>query len=265
MERFLNKTIVVTGGASGLGLEVSKKFLNEGGNIAVMDLNLKPLEKVKESFDFKKYNNEIIGVNCDVRNEDEVERSFEKIVNLFKKIDILHANAGIIKKPCGITELKLQDWNEVILVNLTGIFLCSKYCLKQMVKQKYGNIVITGSNWAYVYEDGYANYVASKGGVVAFGRAMALEYAKYNIRTNIICPGNMYTPQFINSMKDEKALNEALDRIGRISRPEDIANLVLFLASEDSSPLKGSVIIADQGETLQYGPGLKSKYNKSSF
>ena len=129
MERFLNKTIVVTGGASGLGLEVSKKFLNEGGNIAVMDLNLKPLEKVKESFDFKKYNNEIIGVNCDVRNEDEVERSFEKIVNLFKKIDILHANAGIIKKPCEITELKLQDWNEVILVNLTGIFLCSKYCI----------------------------------------------------------------------------------------------------------------------------------------
>jgi len=262
MERFKNKTIAITGGASGLGLEASKKFLIEGGNVVVLDVDLKSLKDIKKNFEFKKYNNELIGIKCDVSKEDEVEKSFEKIVSIFKKIDILHANAGIGSKPCEITEIKLEEWNKIISVNLTGIFLSSKYALKQMVKQKYGNIVITGSNWAYVCDEGYAGYVASKGGVVAFGRAMALEYAKYNIRTNIICPGNMYTPQLINSLKDEKNPEEILNKMGKISKPEDVANLVLFLASEDSSPLKGSVIMADQGETLQYGPGLKSMLDK---
>lgn len=256
MERFKNKTIVITGGASGLGLETSKKFLIEGGNVVVLDVDLKSLK------DIKKYNNELIGIKCDVTKEDEVEKSFEETISIFKKIDVLHANAGIATKPCEITKIKLEDWNKIISVNLTGIFLSSKYALKQMVKQKYGNIVIMGSNWAYVCDEGYASYVASKGGVVSFGRAMALEYAKYNIRTNIVCPGNMYTPQLINSLKDEKNPEETLNKMGKISKPEDIANLVLFLASEDSSPLKGSVIIADQGETLQYGPGLKSMFDK---
>ncbi len=248
-----------------MGLEVSKKFFKEGGNVALIDIDLKSLDNIKDCFDLKKYGNKIIGIKCDVSKEEEVKKSFEKIVTIFEKIDILHANAGIGSKFCKITEIKLKDWNKIISVNLTGVFLCSKYCLKQMVKQKYGNIIITGSNWAYVCEEGYSSYISSKGGVVAFGRAMALEYAKYNIRTNIICPGNMYTPQFIKSMKSQKDLKKALNRIKKISKPDDIANLVLFLASEDSSPLKGSVIIADQGETLQYGPGLQSKFDKDPF
>lgn len=261
MKRFLGKTIVVTGGTSGLGFEVSKKFLNEGGNVAVIARNLEPLKDIKNKISSSEYSNRIIGVKCDVSKEEEVKKSFKEIVNYFGNIDVLHANAGIANQPCEIREIKLEDWNRIISVNLTGVFLSSKYALKQMVKQKYGNIIITSSNWAYVYEEGYADYVASKGGLVSFGRAMALEYAKYNIRTNIICPGNIYTPQLINAQKDEKTIKETLERIGKISMPEDMANLVLFLASEESSCLRGAVIIADQGETLQYGPGLKSKFD----
>jgi len=256
MERFKNKTIAITGGASGLGLETSKKFLNEGGNVVVLDVDLTLIK------DISGYGKELIGIECDVSKEDEVKKSFKEIVSIFNKIDILHANAGIATKPCEIINTTLEEWNKIISVNLTGVFLSSKYALKQMVKQKYGNIVITGSNYAYVYDEGYASYVASKGGVVAFGRAMALEYAKYNIRTNIICPGNMYTPQLISSLKGEESPEEILNKMGKISKPEDIANLVLFLASEDSGPLKGSVIIVDQGETLQHGPGLKSIFDK---
>ncbi len=125
-----------------------------------------------------------------------------------------------------------------------------------MLKKKQGVVVFTGSNWAYVCDPGFSAYAASKGGVVAFACALALDHAKDNIRINVVCPGNIHTPLLDRQLSAESDPQTTLAKMGRISTPEEIANLVAFLASDLSSAMKGSAVIIDQGETLGYGPGL---------
>ena len=154
-------------------------------------------------------------------------------------------------------DMDKKYWDQIIAVNLTGVFLTCKYAIRQMVQQKYGKVVLTSSNWAVVSDPGYANYCAAKGGVLSFGKAIALEYGHYNINVNVILPGNMYTPQLLNSVSFEKTdYDFIVSKIGMVSKPEDVANLVLFLSSDKASALKGASIFIDQGETIQYGKGI---------
>lgn len=251
--RFADKVVVVTGGASGLGKACATRFLQDGGIVYIFDLNVVTgAETEKELSKF----GEVHFICCDVTDEGSVKAAFERVIEDKGRVDILHANAGIIDKPMTIAEMSFERWQRIININLNGMFLSAKYAVQQMLKQPGGVIVFTGSNWNNVCDPGFTSYAASKGGVVSFARALALDHAKDNIRINVVCPGNMLTPLLERQLSEEPDPTATLKAMGQISRPEEIANLVTFLASDEASAMKGSAVIIDQGETLGYGKGL---------
>lgn len=254
--RFRDKVVVVTGGASGLGKASGTKFVQEGGILYIFDVNPEAgAAAVKELSAY----GEVHFVQCDVTAEDSVQAAFAKVVAEQGRVDILHANAGIIDKPKTIDKMSFADWNKVVNINLNGMFLVAKYAVTQMLEQPGGVIVFTGSNWAYVCDYGFISYSASKAAVVSLARSLALDHAKDNIRVNVVCPGNMMTPLLERQLSEEADPEAALKAMGQVSKPEEIANLVAFLASDDASAMKGSAVVIDQGETLYYGKGLVSE------
>lgn len=253
--RFNDKVVLVTGGASGLGRASVLSFAKEGAKIAILDIDSSNGAKVVE--EIKALGGEGALFVCDMTNPVQVAKAFDDAVAAFGRIDIMHANAGIIDVPMTVDKMTFEQWNRMISINLNGMFLAAKGAVTQMLKQDKGVIVFTGSNWAYVCDPGFTSYAASKGGVVAFARALALDHAKDNIRINVICPGNIHTPLLDRQLSLEKDPKATLENMGQVSTPQEIANLVLFLASDDASAMKGSAVIIDQGETLGYGKGLR--------
>ena len=254
--RFTDKIVVVTGGASGLGQASVTRFLSEGATVYIFDINPETGKKTVAELSGV---GDVHFVVCNVTDEDSVKAAFETVVAEQGRVDILHSNAGIIDKPKTVAQMSFADWNRVININLNGMFLAAKYAVTQMLKQPGGVIVFTGSNWNNVCDPGFTSYAASKGGVVSFARALALDHAKDNIRINVVCPGNMLTPLLERQLSEEENPQAALHAMGQVSRPEEIANLVAFLASDEASAMKGSAVIIDQGETLGYGKGLWSE------
>jgi len=256
MNRFEAKIVVVTGGASGLGKESAKLFATEGASVAILDIDRKAGMATEK--EIGESGAKALFVPCDLTDPVQVKHAFEAVVSNFGRVDILHANAGIIDVPMTIDEMPYEAWLKIININLHGMFLAAKYGISQMLQQDKGVVVFTGSNWAYVCDPGFSSYAASKGAVVSFARALALDHAKDNIRINVVCPGNMHTPLLERQLSLESDPKAALEKMGQVSTPREIANLVLFLASDDASAMKGSAVIIDQGETLGYGVGLRS-------
>ncbi len=264
MKKLNGKIAAVTGGGYGMGRSVSMLFSQHGAKIAVMDINIQSANGVAEKIN--KSGGHAVAIECDAANEVHVKKAFDEAISAFGKIDIVHANVGIVDKKQFIPETPLEDWNRIVSVNLTSAFLTAKYAIRQMLTQSGGNIIFTASNWAFIHGEGFASYSATKGGVVSLARGLALDHAKDNIRINVICPGDTDTAFMDNALKYAKEHDPAgfeelssTEFVGQMSTPEEIANLVLFLASDDSSALKGAVIIIDHGQTLGYGPGLASK------
>ena len=253
--RFKNKIVVVTGGASGLGYASARSFALEGATVAIFDVDKQAGPKAAE--DIEREGGKAVFIACDITDPGQVEAAYEEVIKRFKYVDVLHANAGIIDVPMTINDMTFEQWNRVMNINLNGMFLAAKDAITQMLKQDGGTIVFTGSNWAYVCDPGFTSYAASKGGVVAFARALALDHAKDNIRINVVCPGNMMTPLLERQLSLESDPEATLENMGQISQPQEIANLVLFLASDEASAMKGAAVIIDQGETLGYGKGLR--------
>lgn len=254
--RFAGKNAVVSGGVSGLGKAVATRFLKDGAkNVFLFDVDERGGQRAEEELRQAGQGN-VRFIPCDVTKEDSVRRAYEAAVKEAGSVDIVHANAGIIAKPNYVDKMSLDEWNRVVGINLTGQFLMAKYAVAQMRRQGGGVIVFTGSNWAYVCDPGFTSYAASKGGVVAFARALALDHAKDNIRVNVVCPGNIHSPLLDRQLSEEADPQAALAAMGRVSTPEEIANLVTFLASDEAAAMKGAAVVIDQGETLQYGPGL---------
>lgn len=253
--RFKDKVVLVTGGASGLGRASATSFAKEGAKIAILDID--PANGAKVVDEIKALGREAALFVCDMTNPGAVAKAFADAAAQFGRIDIMHANAGIIDAPVTVDKMTFEQWNRMISINLNGMFLAAKGAVTQMLNQDKGVIVFTGSNWAYVCDPGFTSYAASKGGVVAFARALALDHAKDNIRINVVCPGNIHTPLLDRQLSTEKDPQAALENMGEVSTPQEIANLVLFLASDDASAMKGSAVIIDQGETLGYGKGLR--------
>ena len=192
-----------------------------------------------------------LAIKCDVSQKEEVENLVKETINQFKKIDILVNNAGICQnKP--FLELTEEDWEKTININLKGEFLMAQEVAKEMIKQKSGSIINIASIAMGQEGIGFLNlvhYCASKGGVVGMTEAMALELAPYNIRVNAVAPGIIETPM-INFLKtDSQSLENSLDRIPlrRLGKPEEVSNLVLFLASDESSYITGSTLVIDGG------------------
>lgn len=256
MASFEGKTVVVTGGASGLGRASALKFAAGGASVAVFDIDDKKGAEIEKQLESQ--GTKTLFVHCDVTRQSEVVAGFAAVSEKFGGVDILHINTGIIDQVKFISDISYADWTRVIDINLNGAFLSAKYGIERMLNQGGGVVVFTGSNWAYVCDPGFSSYAASKGAVVAFARALALDHAKDNIRINVVCPGNMLTPLLERQLSLEEDPDAVLESMGQISTPEEVANVVTFLASDEASAMKGSAVIVDQGETLGYGPGLKS-------
>jgi NAD(P)-dependent dehydrogenase (short-subunit alcohol dehydrogenase family) len=178
----------------------------------------------------------------------------ESTVERYKKLDVLHNNAGTLFRRA-ITETNKEEWEYVIDVNLKGVFLCCKYAIPIMKKQGGGSIINTASTFAFVGASEYSAYCASKGGVVALTRAIALEVAPYNIRVNCICPGTIMTSQVervweaTGKPEEMRKIRLGMHPIGRLGRPEDVAYAALYLASDESSFITGSALFVDGGYT----------------
>ncbi len=242
-----SKVAIITGGASGIGLETAKDFLNEGAKVVIADIDENVREIASELGDIDR----IVGVVCDVSNEDDVILLIKKAINSFGHIDILVASAGI-RSTLMCHEETMDEWNKVLGVNLTGVFLTNKYAIIEMLKQAHGGSIINISSVLGVVgkPSSYA-YSATKSAVINMTRSAALTYARNNIRVNVVSPGYVDTP-LISEYTDEMR-NSTINRhpIGRLANPMEIAKVITFLASNDSSFITGENIIADGGYTIQ--------------
>lgn len=242
-----DKAAIVTGGGRGIGKEIAMGLAREGCNLALCDVNPEVLASTQKEI-------EDLGRQCltgivDVTKSDQVESFIQKTLDKFQKIDILVNNAGITKDTL-LVRMSEQDWDAVLGVNLKGAFNCTKAVAKVMMKQRDGRIVNMASIIGLIGNAGQANYAASKGGLIAFTKTVAKELASRNVRVNAIAPGFIQTD--MTAKLPDNVKNEMLKHVpmGKMGTVTDVANLALFLVSDDSSYITGQVITVDGGMVM---------------
>jgi NAD(P)-dependent dehydrogenase (short-subunit alcohol dehydrogenase family) len=244
-----DKVAIITGARRGMGRTHALKLAKTGAKVIVSDISLEDCQKVVK--EIKKEGGEAMAVKCDVTKKEEVEGMLKKTIKEFGKIDILVNNAGIVQfKP--FLELTEEDWDRTLNINLKGYFLCAQACAKKMAKQKSGvivNIASVAMGQAGIGFPNIIHYCASKGGIVAMTEALAVELAPYNIRVNAIAPGVIDTSMVEQTKESPEMMKATLARVplGRMGKPEEVSNLVLFLVSDASSYITGSTIVIDGG------------------
>lgn len=241
------KVVIVTGAGKGIGRGIAHIFAKNGYKVIVSDINLEEcLNVVKEIEDL---GNEALAVKCDVSLKSEVENLFKETVVKFGRLDVLVNNAGIFPF-VPFEQMTEENWDKVIDVNLKSIFLCSQEAVKNM--KEGGKIVNISSIAASVGFSGLVHYCASKGGLNGMIRALALELAEKKINVNNVAPGAIETPGATGALSDEaKQQSIAGIPIGRLGRAEDIANAVLFLASNRADYITGQTLVVDGGFILR--------------
>jgi len=245
-----NKVAIVTGAGQGIGREIALTLAKEGAKVVVTDITDKIHDVVKE---IESSGSQGLGIKVDVSKRNQTEAMVKKTLQKFGRIDILVNNAGIYPFK-SLLEMKEEDWDHVLDVNLKGVFNCAKAVLPAMTKQKYGKIInitsIAGTKVGFL---NLVHYSASKAGILGFTKSAALELAQYNINVNAIAPGAIDTPGTSTTMGERKQFEKFAKIIPakRIGKPIDIANLVSFLASDESSYITGECIVVDGGFTIQ--------------
>ncbi len=244
--RLKKQVAIVTGAGQGIGRAIALTLAREGATVVVNDIDLEKAEKVAEEVSAQ--GGQALPVQADVSVGDEVNNLVEKTLDSYKRVDILVNNAGVAKMT-RLLELTEAEWDRTMNINIKGQFLCSKAVIAHMIKQERGKIVNIASLAAHIGAPGLAAYGASKGGVVQLTKALAVELGKYNIMVNAVSPGLTLTDLIKSTVKDRPDFLEGMDRIPlrRAAEPEDIANVVLFLASSESDYITGQVIIVDGG------------------
>jgi len=238
--RFKDKVALITGSARGIGMTAARKFAQEGAKIVICDINEEAARKTCEEIN-KKGGTAIYQVGNVVKAED-VEKTVNNAINAFGTIHILVNNAGLDRDRY-IAKMSEEDWDIVIDVNLKGAFLFTRQVVPYMIKQNYGKIINVSSR-AHLGNPGQANYSAAKAGIIGFTKALALESGRYWINVNAIAPGLIETELLKSHPKyeDVKAKGIKNTPIPRLGQPEDIANAMMFLASDEASYITGEVL-----------------------
>jgi len=245
------KRVAVTGGASGIGLATSQRFADEGSRVFIIDCDAEALDRVlMENRSFAG------GSHCDVSDEAQVKAAFAGIDEVLGGVDVLVSNAGIsVRRP--FLEIDYEQWSRVVRVNLDGMFLCAKEAISRMKPQRRGVVLFTASTNGMEGHPLYADYNASKAGVIVLAKTLALEFAPW-LRVNAVCPGYVLTP-----MQEAEYTPEMLEEVnaaipaGRHAAPEEVAALFAFLASDQAAYITGQAIPIDGGETSgQFIKGL---------
>ena len=253
MKTFENKVALVTGAAMGLGLATAKAFAEEGATVVLADRDEEAVKAAADSLASEGY--KTLAIVCDVSDDKQVEAMIQQVVSTFGSLDAAYNNAGIQNELKGAAEQTREDFDRVTGVNLRGVWSCMKYELQQMQKQGSGAIVNCSSIGGILGGPERGTYHAAKHGVIGLTKSAAIEYASKGIRINTVAPGLIDTP--MSDRMIAAGQKEALDGmlkmvpIGRVGRPEEIANAVVWLCSDAASLVIGHTLVVDGGYSIQ--------------
>ena len=240
MKDLENNKIIVTGASGGIGNSIIKRLNDTGAMILASGTRIEKLKELKDKFNNLKY------LKFDISQNDKIEEFIENASNELGGLDCIINNAGITQDNLAI-RMGIDEWKKVIDINLTSTFLMSKFAIKKMLKNKRGKIINITSVVGHTGNLGQTNYTASKAGIIAMSKSLAIEYAKKNVNINCISPGFIKTA--MTDKIDEKFKDIIISKIpsGRLGEPEDIANAVLFLASNHSDYINGETLHVNGG------------------
>jgi NAD(P)-dependent dehydrogenase (short-subunit alcohol dehydrogenase family) len=250
--RFENKVVIVTGSGKGIGRTCAQSFAREGARVVIADIDERASRQTVN--DIVASGGQALFIKTSIDNPADVEDMVKEGVRVYGGIDVLHNNAGVVRYGT-VVELSVEDWDFILNINLRATFLTCKYVIPEMRKRGGGTIVNTASAQAFASQKNVGAYSASKGGIVSLTQSIALDHARENIRCNCIAPGSIATPMLEDAANifvphdPGQAITEwgNLHPLGRVGTPQEVANLVLFLASDDSSFCTGGCYRVDGG------------------
>ncbi|USI73471.1 SDR family NAD(P)-dependent oxidoreductase [Sphingomonas morindae] len=247
-DRFTDKIVFVTGAASGIGRAAAIAFAAEGARLAILDRSAEALDATAEAV--RSAGGDVLTIACDVSLPDRVEAAVARTVARFGRLDIAFNNAGVENQAAPVHEIALAEWDRILGINLRGTFLCMQHELAQMVAQGGGVVINTASGAGIRGVAGGAAYAASKHAIIGLTRSAALDYAKQNIRVNAVLPGNIETPMMdrFTGGDIQKAID--LEPVGRLGTPAEIAEAVLWMASDLGGFVTGAATVIDGGWSL---------------
>lgn len=253
--KLANKVVIITGAGSGIGRACALEYGRQGGLVVIADID--PAGGEETASMIRGAGGQADFVQTDVARRADVERLVQTVVARHGKLNALHNNAGV--EGNGSVELcDEEQWDRVMGINLKGVFLCSKYAVPEIRKQGGGAILNTASVSAFWGEPGTVSYNASKGGILALTRAMAMDHGRDNIRVNCLCPGYTNTGMVERYFRDQPngmammPMISKLEALGRIGKPEEIGRCAAFLLSDECEYITGAAIVADGGMTAGY-------------